>query len=65
MFDVSDLRSKAAPLPPAVSDLRAGPAQRPAPPAGRVVDVVLPVGDNIVPFRRPSPAAVARAPSVG
>ncbi|MFL9827490.1 energy transducer TonB [Rhodoplanes sp. SY1] len=65
MLDVSDLRSKAVPPPPAVPDLRAGPAQRPAPPAGRVVDVALPVGDNIVPFRRPSPAAAEGAPSVG
>lgn len=65
MFDVSDLRSKAALPPPAVPDLRAGPGQRPAPPAGRVVDVALPVGDNIVPFRRPPSAGVEPAPSVG
>ncbi|MFD2183250.1 energy transducer TonB [Rhodoplanes azumiensis] len=64
MLDVSDLRSKPAPLP-AVPDLRAGPAQRPAPPPGGVVDVALPVGDNIVPLRRPSPAAAERAASLG
>ncbi|MDC7785823.1 energy transducer TonB [Rhodoplanes sp. TEM] len=58
----SDLRPRPAGAGSA-PDLRAPPEVRPAPPPGRAVDVPLPEGDNIVPFRRPAGTDTAAAPA--